>query len=124
MEENLKNRIILILAILTVIFFMGTIHSCGASKHLKTTLMELDKEKSASWDSQQQMNELKNDKAALEKELEGLKAENEAGKKSLLQEQLVNQSLKDELEKVTKLKETLEGDLKEALVQDKAKSEK
>ncbi|PIP20581.1 MAG: hypothetical protein COX40_03935 [Candidatus Omnitrophica bacterium CG23_combo_of_CG06-09_8_20_14_all_40_11] len=121
MEENIKNRVILILAILTIIFLMGVIRSCDTAKKLKMTLIELDKEKAVSWDSEQKMNELKKEKAALAKELEDTKAENEATKKSLLQEQLVSQSLKDELQKVTKLKETLEGDLKDALVKEKAK---
>ena len=70
------------------------------------------------------MNELKKEKAALEKELEDTKAENETTKKALLQEQLVSQSLKEELQKVTKLKETLEDDLKDALVKVKSKSAK
>ena len=122
MEENIKNRFILILAILSVIFLMGTVRSCGTSKKLKTALMQLDKEKSVSWDSEKKMNELKREKASLEKELEDLKVDNEATKKVLLQEQLVTQSLKDELEKITKLKEALEADLKEALVRDKTKS--
>jgi len=121
MEENIKNRVILILAILTIIFLMGVIRSCDTAKKLKMTLIELDKEKAVSWDSEQKMNELKKEKAALANELEDTKAENEATKKSLLQEQLVSQSLKDELQKVTKLKETLEGDLKDALVKEKAK---
>ena len=121
MEENIKNRVILILAILTIIFLMGVIRSCDTAKKLKMTLIELDKEKAVSWDLEQKMNELKKEKAALAKELEDTKAENEATKKSLLQEQLVSQSLKDELQKVTKLKETLEGDLKDALVKEKAK---
>ena len=107
MEENIKNRVILILAILTIIFLMGAIRSCSTTKKLKTTLIELDKEK-----------------AALGKELEDTKAENETTKKALLQEQLVSQSLKEELQKVTKLKETLEDDLKDALVKNKAKSAK
>ncbi len=124
MEENIKNRVILILAILTIIFLMGAVRSCSTAKKLKMTLIELDKEKAVSWDSQQQMNELKKGKAALAKELEDLKSENEATKKSLLQEQLVSQSLKEELQKVTKLKETLEDDLKDALVKNKAKSAK
>lgn len=122
MEENIKNRVILILAILSIIFFMGAIRSCSTAKRLKAILMELDKEKAVSWDSEQKMNELKEKKAALEKELESTKAENETIGKALLQEQLVNQSLKNELEKVTKLKETLEDDLKDALVNDKPKS--
>ena len=40
----------------------------------------------------------------------------EATKKSLVQEQLISSSLKTELEKISKLKEALEEDLKEALV--------
>jgi len=124
MEENIKNRVILILAILTIIFFMGAIRSCSTAKKLKMTLIELDKEKAVSWDSEQKMNELKKGKAALTKELEDTKTENEATQKVLLQEQLVSQSLKEELQKVTKLKETLEDDLKDALVKNKAKSAK
>ena len=124
MEENIKNRVILILAILSIIFFMGAIRSCSTAKKLKMTLIELDKEKAVSWDSEQKMNELKKGKAALTKELEDTKTENEATQKVLLQEQLVSQSLKEELQKVTKLKETLEDDLKDALVKNKAKSAK
>ena len=124
MEENIKNRVILILAILTIIFLMGAVRSCSTAKKLKMTLIELDKEKAVSWDSEQKMNELKKGKAALAKELEDLKSENEATQKALLQEQLVSQSLKEELQKVTKLKETLEDDLKDALVKNKAKSAK
>ena len=122
MEENIKNRVILILAILSVIFLMGTVRSCGTSKKLKGALMELDKEKSVSWDSEQKINQIKKAKADLEKELEDAKVDSEAMKKVLLQEQLVSQSLKNELEKVTQLKETLEADLKEALIKDKTKS--
>lgn len=124
MEENIKNRVILILAILSIIFFMGAIRSCSTAKKLKMTLIELDKEKAVNWDSEQKMNELKKGKAALTKELEDTKTENEATQKALLQEQLVSQSLKEELQKVTKLKETLEDDLKDALVKNKAKSAK
>lgn len=116
MEENIKDRLIIILAILAVIFFVGSLRSCGTAKKLKTTLIELNKEKSMSWDAQQQINELKKGSASIQKELEDTKAEIETTKKVLLQEQLVSQSLKEELEKVTKLKETLEDDLKEALV--------
>jgi len=124
MEENIKNRAILILAILTIIFLMGAIRSCSTGGKLKTTLIELDKEKAVSWDSEQKMNELKKEKAALTKELEDTKTENETAKKALLQEQLVSESLKEELQKVTKLKEALEDDLKDALVKDKTKSAK
>jgi len=121
-EENLKNRIILILTIMAIIFLMVAMRSCGASNRLKATLIELDKEKAVSWDSEQKINELKKDKAGLQKELGDAKSENDAAKKALMQEQLVSQSLKEELEKVTKLKETLEEDLKDTLVKEKAKS--
>jgi len=124
MEENIKNRVILILAILTIIFLMGAVRSCSTAKKLKTTLIELDKEKAISWDSEQKMNELKQEKAALAKDLEDAKTENETTKKALMQEQLVSQSLKEELQKVTELKKTLEDDLKDALVKNKTKSAK
>lgn len=121
MEESLKNRFILILVILATIFFMGTIRSCSTVKKLKTALIELDKEKAISWDAEQKTNELKKEKITLEKQLEETKATHEVAQKALLQEQLVNQSLKEELDKVTKLKDKLEEDLKEALVTDKSK---
>ncbi|MDD4980312.1 MAG: hypothetical protein PHC54_03425 [Candidatus Omnitrophica bacterium] len=113
MEENLKNRSILILVILAVIFFMGTIRSCGTTGKLKLALIELDKEKAASWDTEQKTGELK-------KELTETKAAHEAVKNELLKERLANQGLKEELEKVTKLKDRLEEDLKEALVTGKS----
>lgn len=121
MEESLKNRFILILAILAAIFFMGTIRSCSMMKKLKTTLIQLDKEKAISWDTEQKINELNKEKTALGKQSEETKAAHEVTKKALLQEQLVNQSLKEELDKVTKLKDKLEEDLKEALVTSKSK---
>jgi len=121
MEESLKNRFILILAILAVIFFMGTIRSCGTVEKLKTTLMELDKEKAISWDAEQKINELKKEKATLEKQLAETKTAEDVAQKALLQEQLANQGLKEELDKVTKLKDKLEEDLKEALVTSKSK---
>jgi hypothetical protein len=35
MEEGLKNRVILILAVLSAIFFISTLKSCGTSLQLK-----------------------------------------------------------------------------------------
>ncbi|MFH1888689.1 MAG: hypothetical protein ABH806_01210 [Candidatus Omnitrophota bacterium] len=124
MEESIKNRVIMILAILSMILFIGTIRSCGIAGKLKAVSVELDNEKAASWDSQQKMIELKNEKAAKEKEFEDVKADNETVKKALLQEQLVTKSLKEELEKITELKNKLEENLKEALVKNKSKTAK
>lgn len=119
LEEAIKNRIILILSILSVILFISTIGSCNnayrqRSARNKEMVTRLDlEEKMAKF---AQGKKAMDDKIkAVEKELEEEKAANETTKKALVQEQLVGQSLKDELAKVTKLKEALEEDLKEAL---------
>lgn len=120
MEEGIKNRIILILAILTVIFLTGTIGSCSSAHRLKSAR---DKEMVTRLDLEEKMNKFTQDKAAIEEKLNNLskgleeeKTAHEVTKKALLQEELVNQNLQEELQKITKLKETLEEDLKEALV--------
>lgn len=120
MEEGLKNRVILILSILTLIFFIGTVGSCGNASRLKSSR---DKEMATRLDLEEKMSKFAQEKAGIEENLksanQGLeeeKAAHQATKKALLQEQLVNQSLKEELQKVVKLKEALEEDLKEALV--------
>lgn len=123
MEEGVKNRIILILSILVVIFFIGTLGSCSNAHKLKTVR---DKEMALRLDSEEKMNKLMQEKKLLEEklnkqtqELEEERLANQSNRKALTQEQLVNQSLKEELEKIVKLKEKLEEDLKEALVADK-----
>lgn len=126
MEESLKDRIILILSILTAIFFIGTVGSCGNTLRLRSSR---DKEMALRLDSEEKINKFMQENQTLEKklndltqELEAEKAGHQATQKALLQEQLVNQSLKEEIAKVTKLKEALEEDLKEALVTGKVKS--
>jgi hypothetical protein len=124
MEENIKDRLILILGILTVIFFIGSVSSCSNSLHNKTLR---DKEMATRLELEEKMSKSTQDKAASDKQLSALtqqleeeKAGHQASNKALLQEQLINQSLKDELQKVTKLKEALEENLKEALVNNKS----
>jgi hypothetical protein len=124
MEESLKNRFILILSLLTAIFFIGTISSCNSSLRNKSAR---NKEMAARLDLEEKMSKFNQDKAAIDKQLAAVnqqlneeKAAHQASKNSLLQEQLVNQSLKEELQKLTKLKEALEEDLKEALVINKS----
>lgn len=123
MEEAVKNRIILVLAILTIIFFIGTVSSCGNTYRMK---LAKDKETVKVMDLEEKVNRFSQEKAkqdeklsAVEKELEEQKAGHETTKKALVQEQLVNKSLKEELAKTTKLNEALEEDLKEALIQAK-----
>jgi len=112
-EESVKSRIILILAILTAIFFIATLSSCAKMKGLKRLK---DDEMLGRLTCQEEVKNIKDGMAqslkSREKELEEEKSAHEATKKALAQEQLVNISLKEELQKVTKLKEALE----EALV--------
>lgn len=126
MEESIKDRLILILGILSVIFFVGTISNCSGVSRLKHSR---DKEMSKRLDLEEEMAKIAQKDAAIEKrvndlnqELDQEKANCMAAKKALTQEQLANQNLKDELEKITQLKEKLEDNLKEALVKKSDKS--
>lgn len=128
MEESFKNRIIIIFAILTVIFFIGAVSSCSDAKRQK---LARDREMATRLDLEEKMSKFGQEKAAIEKNVEALseklteeEAEHEITKKALLDEQLVNESLQKEVLKVTKLKEKLEEDLKEALVTGKSETTK
>lgn len=128
MEEAIKNRIILILAIVTIIFFVISIGSCSNARRMRLIrdgemAKRLDIEEKFAKFSQEKAGTEENLKAK-EKELEEEKAGHGATKKDLVQEQLINQSLKEELTKVTKLKEAIEEDLKEALVTNKSAKSK
>ena len=114
----MKNRIVIILAILTVIFFFSTLSSCNSAMRQKAGR---DKEMAARFQLEEKMAKFSQEKSALEekakakeKEAQEVKAEFEAAKKALLQEQLVNQGLKEELQKVTESKIALENDLKKS----------
>ncbi len=126
MDEAIKNRIILILSILSVILFISTLGSCNNAFRQKAAR---DKEMVTRLDLEEKMTKFSQEKIAaddkikaIQKQSEEEKAANEVAKKALMQEQLVNQSLKDELSKVTKLKDTLEEGLKEALTGKSTKS--
>lgn len=117
MDEVLKNRILIILAALSVVFFFGTLSSCNSAMRQKAAR---DKEMAARLALEERMSRFSQDKSTLEerakakeKEAQELKDALEAAKKALLQGQLVNQSLKEELEKVTKIKDALEENSKE-----------
>lgn len=109
MEDGLKNRIVIILAVLSLVFFFGTLSSCNSAMRQKT---DREKERAVRLQLEEKMNKFSQERSALEerakakeKEAEEAKAALEETKRILVQEQLVNQSLKDELQKVTKLKE-------------------
>jgi len=120
MEEGVKNKLILALAILTAIFLIFSISSCFSSCRQKA---EIGREMALRMDLEEKISRFNQEKVKLEnkiKELDQLIAQekkaHEASRKALSEERLVNKSLKEELDKVIKLKEKLEEDLKEVLV--------
>ncbi|MDD5669495.1 MAG: hypothetical protein PHE58_05640 [Candidatus Omnitrophica bacterium] len=124
MEEGVKNRIILILSITSLLFLMISVKSCSNTRSARSILNE---EKSMRWDLEQKTRELTQQNKALEEkvkiitqELEDEKTANSSMKKTLDEEQLAAKALKDELQKMNELKNTLEEDLKEALGKKKA----
>jgi len=126
MEEGIKNRIIIILSITSLLFLTISVKSCSNTRSARSILNE---EKSMRWDLEQKTRELTQQNRALEEkikiitqELEDEKTANSSMKKTLDEEQLVTKTLKDELQKMNELKNTLEEDLKEAL--GKKKTEK
>jgi len=123
MGEALKNRLVIILAVLTAVFFFGTLSSCnGALRQKKAREQEMASrlalEESMSKFSQEK-SALEEKAKAKEKEAQELNDELEAAKKTIIQNQLVNQSLKEELQKESKLKEALEENLKKAVAESK-----
>jgi len=118
--EALKNRSVIILAILSAVLFFGTLSSCSSAMRQKVAR---DKEMVARLALEEKTGKYAQEKAALEEkakakenQLQELTASFEVTKKNLVQEQLINISLKEELAKVTKLKETLEEELRQALI--------
>ena len=120
MEESLKNRIILILGIFSLMCVVVAVASCNNSMQQdakrKTEILKR-------MTAEESLSNLSRDKDLSQKKIEALtkeastaKAELETLKKSFTQEQLVSQSLKEDVLKLTKLKEKLESDLKEALI--------
>jgi len=120
MPDFLKNRSVVILAILLAVFFFSTLGSCSSSIRQKAAR---DKEMAARLALEEKTSKYVQEKSALEEkakakesQLEELTASLEATKKDLVQEQLINISLKEELQKVTKLKEALEEASRQALI--------
>ncbi|KPK97061.1 MAG: hypothetical protein AMJ95_11055 [Omnitrophica WOR_2 bacterium SM23_72] len=112
MEENVKSRLILILGILAVIFFISTVSSCGNAYRNKMVQVKETLQRKALEEKLNLLSQEKADQeetlASLQKQLDEERANHETTQKALIQEQLVNQSLKEELAKLTKRKEALE----------------
>lgn len=125
MEDKLKNRVMLALGILSVILLVTTINSCKSQRSQESRWR---KEMALRLDSEEKANKITQDQAVLSEKLrkseEALQESGkslESAKKALVQEQLVNQNLRVEMDKLNKLKQALEEDLKEALVNGAAK---
>jgi len=123
MVNVLKNKTVIVLGVLNVIFLFIAVNS---SLESKKCIDVKRREELQRFDAEQELNKITGEKQAVEAKLKKLEAEfaqvsesADAAKKSLTQEQLVNQSLKSDLEKLRKLKEALEQDLKNALISGK-----
>jgi len=117
--DALKNRIVIVLGVLNVIFLLIAVNSCSQSKKCIDVKR---KEEIMRYDAERELNRVSSDKAAFEEKM--LKAEAalaqasgaaESAQNALTQEQLVNKSLKAEIAKLSRLKDALEQDLKNAL---------
>jgi cell division protein FtsL len=113
------SKVVIVLSTVAVVFAVGTISSCVQVRQLKNSR---DKEILTRMEIEERLSKLMQGKSTADDQLRSLKEElakerstRQATEKALLQEQLVNESLKEELSKVTRLKETLEADLKAAL---------
>ena len=123
MKGIFKEKPVVILAILSLILFVLNIGSCASSYSQNAARR---KEMAARMDIEEKMVKANQEKSVLSEKLKSRDKDSEeekvvyqAAKKALAQEQLVCQNLKDELQKVTKLKEALEENLKEALAANK-----
>ena len=118
-----KNRVLIILSAVTLALFIFNIASCANvykqdSLRKKEMLQRMETEEKMSRSVQD--NAISSEKLkAIQKELDDEVEAHQVTKKALIQEQLVDKSLKEDLQKVTKLNEALEEQLKKALATSK-----
>ncbi len=119
-DEALKNRIILIISILCLIFFFAVVGSTKKSlKYERDWKAELRKRMELEEQNMDHVKEkviLENNNKQMTDQLVKEKKSHEDTKKSLAKEQLDVKSVKEELGKLNRLKDALEDDLKEALI--------
>lgn len=120
-----KNKIIIVLTVLVVVLFIFNIGSCvnaysQNSNRKKEMFQRIELEEKSgklALDNANAAGKLKE----LQKQLDQETAASLAAKQALTQEQLVNSSLKEDLQKLTDAKEDLEAELKKQLANKKAK---
>ena len=123
MEPGEKNRVIAILILVGIIFLVLWL---SAKTELSRQKKAITNKSALNMELEEKNVKLEKEKAALEIELKNIfirseeeKNSLEAVKKTLSQELIAQAALKSELERVTLLKDSLEEDLKEALVAQK-----
>jgi septal ring factor EnvC (AmiA/AmiB activator) len=121
MQEATKNKLLLILSVVAVLFFLGMAKSCGDA-YLQKKMR--DKEIARRLDLEEKLDRINRDKGIDSDKLKGLNAELEMQKNArqeaetaLVQQQLEAKELQEELEKINQQKKALEEDLQEALEQ-------
>lgn len=118
-ESGRKNIVVIVLSAVALIFFLlwlKTISEVSKQKDIVT------RKSAAFMDLEEKNAKLEKERFSLSEELKAAhaqlaqeKAEHSQTEKTLSQEQVAGQVLKVELERVTRLKESLEKDIKEVL---------
>lgn len=115
-EGGNKNAIVAGISIVGIIFFLLWLNALGnVSKQRKVAdskaalIFELE-EKNVKFEKER--SRLSEELKSIQTQLKDEKAQHEETKKTLSQEQVAEQALKVELERVTRLKEALEKDFK------------
>ena len=113
-----KNKLVVILAILTLLLFIFNIGSCVSAYNQNSSRkkemfqrMELE-EKTAKLAQENAVSAAQ--LQALQKQLDEETSNYQAAKKDLTQEQMIASSLKEDLQKLTKAKDALEEEFKKA----------
>ena len=112
MDEQVQNRVLLSAIILAVVCLVLAISSGIAASKNK---IALQKEMAFRMETEEKLAGVNSKSSTLENQLKTVQDTLTQTKAAFDQEKLTNEALKTETEKITKLKEQLEKDLKEAL---------
>ncbi len=111
-----KNTAVIVISVVAIIFFILWFKTISEVRKYKNIA---DRKAAAYWDLEEKNAKLEKERFTVAEELKAAQAQlaqektqYEETKKVLSQEQVAEQALKVELERVTRLKEALESDLK------------
>lgn len=128
MEDLGSKKIVIVLSVAMLFFMATTVTSCLTNgKQKKSRDVEMAKR----LDAEEKLSKVSSDKTVtdekittLTREIDAQKAALEKMQRTLTQEQLVNKSLQEELDKVSKLKDSFEEKLNAALAGNSQKAVK